>query len=188
MLYSPGILAKDDVIKTERNQHMRIRPYIENKDYEYLEKWIDSERTHALWCANLIPYPLAKESLHDFLERCASEWTDSAYVATQDNGEAIGFFCYSINTADNTGFLKFVVVDSQRRGAGWGTEMLQLALQYAFHITKVELVQLNVFDENIAAKRCYEKIGFATESITRNVFSYKDESWSRCHMFIASGQ
>lgn len=167
---------------------MRIRPYIENKDYEYLEKWIDSERTHALWCANLIPYPLSRQSLHDFLEKNALEWTDSAYAATDDNGEMIGFFCYSVNIADNTGFLKFVVVDDQRRGAGWGAQMLQLALQYAFHITKVGLVQLNVFDENTAAKRCYKKVGFATESIARNVFSYKDELWSRCHMIVSPRQ
>ena len=26
---------------------MRIRPYIPDKDYEYLSKWIDDERTHA---------------------------------------------------------------------------------------------------------------------------------------------
>lgn len=163
---------------------MRIRPYIESKDYEYLEKWINSERVHALWCANLIPYPLTKESLHDFLEKSALEWTDSAYVATEDNGKVSGFFCYSINVHDNTGFLKFVVVDSQKRGTYCAKEMLCLALQYAFRITKVDLVQLNVFDENIAAKCCYEKIGFVVDSISENVFSYKDESWSRCHMVI----
>ena len=28
---------------------MRIRPYIPNKDYEYLSKWIDDERIHAFW-------------------------------------------------------------------------------------------------------------------------------------------
>lgn len=26
---------------------MRIRPYIESRDYEYIEKWIDSEKIHA---------------------------------------------------------------------------------------------------------------------------------------------
>lgn len=25
---------------------MRIRPYIPNKDYEYVSKWIDDERAH----------------------------------------------------------------------------------------------------------------------------------------------
>ncbi len=60
--------------------------------------------------------------------------------------------------------------------------MLKLALQYAFEITKVGLVQCNVFEENAAAKHCYEKVGFIEDGITKNVFPYKNELWSRCHM------
>lgn len=163
---------------------MRIRPYIESKDYEYIEKWIDDERVHALWCANLIPYPVTKENLHKFLEKSAADWTDSAYVATEDNGKAIGFFCYSINVDDNTGFLKFVIVDRQKRRTGYGREMLQLALRYAFDITGVDLVQLNVFEENIAARHCYKEVGFIEESTSNGVFQYKDELWGRCHMIF----
>lgn len=163
---------------------LRIRPYIESKDYGYIEEWIDDERIHALWCANRIPYPATKDSLRTLLEKNALEWTDSAYVATENSGEIIGFFCYSVNTDDNTGFLKFIIVDRKKRGSGYGKEMLKLALKYAFDITGVQAVRLNVFDENTAAKHCYEKVGFVEESITKDVFSYKNEVWSRCHMVI----
>lgn len=163
---------------------MRIRPYIESKDYEYIEKWISNERIHALWCANLIPYPLTKEKLYSFLKKNEIDWMDSAYVATESNGDIIGFFCYSVNVDDNTGFLKCIIIDSNQRGTGRGKEMIQLALQYAFNITDVDLVKLNVFKENTIAKHCYEKLGFVVESISKNVFPYKDELWSRCHMII----
>lgn len=109
-------------------------------------------------------------------------------MATESDGKIIGFFCYSINTDDNTGFLRFVIVDRKKRGAGYGKKMLQLALQYAFDITGVNLVQLNVFEENIAAKHCYQKIGFIEDSISNNAFQYKDELWSRCHMIIEKRQ
>ena len=33
---------------------MRIRPYIESKDFDEITKWITEERAHALWCANLM--------------------------------------------------------------------------------------------------------------------------------------
>ena len=163
---------------------MRIRPYIEGKDYKYIEKWIDNEKTHALWCANLMPFPMTRRNLHDLLEKSAIEWTGSAYVATEDNGEIIGFFCYSINVDSNTGFLNFIIVDKEKRGKGYGQKMLRLALRYAFDITGVELVQLNVFDENVSAKNCYRKVGFIEDDIARNVFAYKSELWSRCHMII----
>lgn len=163
---------------------MRIRPYIPDKDYEYISKWIDNERTHALWCANLLPYPMTKKSFHDLLDRNAADWTDSAYIATENNGQPAGFFCYSVNTEDNTGFLKFIIVDKAKRGKGYGKEMLKLALQYAFQITGATAVQLNVFSENPLAKQCYEKIGFAERRIEKNIFAYKDEQWSRCNMII----
>lgn len=164
---------------------MRIRPYIPVKDYEQLEKWIDDERTHALWCANRFPYPMTQQSFHELLEKNAMDWTDSAYVATEDNGQTIGFFCYSVNPQDNVGFLKFVIVDKTKRGKGYGKEMLHLALQYAFQITGAKAVQLYVFSENTLAKQCYEKVGFVERSIDKDAFSYKDELWSRCNMIVS---
>lgn len=166
---------------------VRIRPYIESKDYPYLKSWINDDRTHALWCADLIPYPLTKEGLRVVLERDAEDWTGSAYVATDDRGSAIGFFSYSLNTENNMGFLKFVVVDAQKRGQGCGKNMLRLALQYAFHITGAETVQLNVFAENQIAKSCYKSLGFVEREITPDCFSYRDELWSRCNMVLANG-
>ena len=38
---------------------------------------------------------------HAFLETIATDWTDSAYVATENNGEVVGFFCYSVNIDRN---------------------------------------------------------------------------------------
>ena len=122
-----------------------------------------------------------------FLVKNAADRADSAYVATEDNGQPAGFFCYSVNTEDNMGFLKLIIVDREKRGKGYGKEMLRLALQYAFHITKASAVQLNVFRENALAKQCYEKAGFVERNTTVNAFAYKDELWSRCNM-IASRQ
>ena len=100
--------------------------------------------------------------------------TDSAYVATENNGQVIGFFCYSINTEDNIGFLKFAIVDKAKRRKDYGKEMMNLTLRYAFQITGAKAVQLNVFNENTLAKQCYEKIGFE-RNIDKDIFSYKNE-------------
>ncbi|HJA94218.1 MAG TPA: GNAT family N-acetyltransferase [Candidatus Eisenbergiella merdipullorum] len=116
------------------------------------------------------------------LEKISAECGDSAYVATEDNGEMIGFFCYSVNVENNVGFLKFVIVDAKKHGAGYGQKMLKLALCYAFEITGAETVQLNVFAENEIAIRCYEKAGFAKQSMEENAFVYKKERWGRCRM------
>lgn len=161
---------------------MRIRPYIEHTDYTYLEKWIDTEEIHALWCANHIPYPVTRKNLHALLEKNTIAFMDSAYVATEDDGTAVGFFCYSLHIESNEGFLKFIIVDNEKRGKGYGFQMLQLLLQYAFTITKAASVQLNVFPRNTAAMHCYKKAGFIERATEENAFSYKNELWSRCNM------
>lgn len=163
---------------------MRLRPYIARKDFEVIAGWMDNERSHALWSANSFPYPVTEESFHSFLAKTAEQWTASAFVATDDSGQTIGFFRYSVNTENNEGFLASIIVDARLRGKGCGREMIQLALRYAFEITGVKLVQVNVFNENTAAKRCYEKIGFVERSVEKDVCVYKNEMWSRSNMII----
>ena len=131
---------------------MRLRPYIECKDYDEIKDWITEERTHAMWCANLIKFPIEKGDFERVMKEAAERFGDSPYVATSDDGELIGFFCYSTNLETNEGMLKFVMTNPKYRGKGFGKEMLKLAVLYAFDITKVEAVHLNVFPENIKAK------------------------------------
>ncbi len=163
---------------------MRLRPYISERDYSYVERWLGDERVHALWCAGLIPYPLTRESLDAALKKDASEWGGCAYVATQDHGVPVGFFVYSVNEAENSGFLKFVVLDHELRGRGYGTRMLGLALKYAFEITGVSKVSIRVFDVNAAAKGCYEKLGFGEAGVEERAFVFGEEVWGRCHMEV----
>ena len=70
------------------------------------------------------------------------------------------------------------------RGKGVAVEMLKLAVSQAFKNPETEAVQLNVFAENIRAKKCYEKAGFVQRNITPDAFKYKDECWGRCNMVI----
>lgn len=162
---------------------MRIRPY-QKKDFEVISKWITEERAHALWCANLIPFPLEKKSFDELLVEAEERFGDSPFVATTEEGKVVGFFCFSVNLSTNEGMFKFVVIDASERSKGYGCEMLKLAVKYAFEIAKADAVQLNVFPENPGAKKCYEKVGFQERTMTEGAFRYKEESWGRCNMVI----
>lgn len=162
---------------------MRIRPYL-NKDFDIISQWITDERSHALWCANLMPYPLDKTGFDNLLQQAEERFGDSPFVAATDDGRVIGFFCFSVNLNTNEGMLKFVVIDDSVRNKGYGSEMLNLAVKYAFEIAKANAVQLNVFSENPGAKKCYQKVGFKERTLTKNAFNFKGESWGRCNMVI----
>lgn len=162
---------------------MRIRPYL-NKDFASISQWIADERSHALWCANLIPYPLEKNGFDSFLLQAEERSGDSPFVATTDTGTVVGFFCFSVDLNTNEGMLKFVVIDGSLRNKGYGSEMIGLAVKYAFEIAKADAVQLNVFSENPGAKKCYKKAGFTERTLTENAFKFKDELWGRCNMVV----
>ena len=89
-----------------------------------------------------------------------------------------------MNVDTHEGMLKFVMNNPGYRGKGYGREMILLAVKYAFEITNVQSVQLNVFPENEKAKKCYESVGFTERKTDLNAFNYKDESWGRCNMVI----
>ena len=165
---------------------MRLRPYIHSKDYDYIHKWINDERMHALWCANLIPYPMTEEKLQGVLQKDAADQGGCAYVATADDGALLGFFVLSVNVISNSGFLKFIIINNEFRGKGYGAQMIKLIQKYAFEITGVSTLQLNVFDVNTGAKKCYARNGFVEESFTENAFTFHDESWGRSHLVASN--
>lgn len=163
---------------------MKIRPFILNRDFDKIKNWVTDERTHAMWCANRLKYPLNEEDFADVMSEIWANYGDIPYVAVDDKNEVIGFFSFSLNPDNNEGMLKFVMVDPEKRGKGIGKHMLRLALEYAFDITKAGAVHLNVFTENTRAKKCYEGIGFVERHTNNAVFPYKDELWGRCNMII----
>ena len=158
---------------------MKLRPYITGTDFEEIKSWIEDERTHAMWCAGRFCYPLAKDN---FEETLASMTDDTPFVAVNEDGDAIGFFCFAYNGDTKEGMLKFIVLNPEFRGKGFAGQMLNSAKDYAFNDVGAEAVHLNVFTENIRARKCYEKAGFVERNLTENAFSYKDESWGRCNM------
>ena len=162
---------------------MELRKYDPGRDFEIIKNWIDDERTHAMWCANLFEYPLNQVNVADVLSHALEKYGDVPFIALEECRE-VGFFCYHTNQTTKEGMLKFVIVNPEYRGKGIANEMLKLVVEYAFGKAGAELVQLNVFPENTRAKKCYEKAGFVERNLTENAFTYKDESWGRCNMII----
>lgn len=190
---------------------MHLRLYNEQTDFTYMAKWIRNEREHALWCANLLPYPLSMDGLRNyfnkynlkFIPRFADKTVqkkvngndlpcsgisgsknefDTAYVYADAEDHPIGFLIYTVNEQDRSGFLRFIMVDSTLRGKGYGAEMLRELQRFAQHNTGVSSVRLIVFDVNTAARKCYERAGFTAVENTPDAFSYRDEIWGRCMM------
>ena len=163
---------------------MRIRPFIELKDFEKLKGWTDNEREHAMWCAGQISYPITREQLQKVLEQNALQNDDSAYIAMEDGGELIGFFCYYVDIKTNVGYLRYLIIDPDKRGREIGTEMLRLILKYAREITNVDTIRLDVFADNEQALQMYRQAGFEIGRIEKDAFEFHGEHWDRYCMYV----
>lgn len=69
-------------------------------------------------------------------------------------------------------------MDDNKRGMGYGKEMLQLAIRYAFDILKVKKITLGVFENNPSAYCCYKSVVFKEVEMTKEIkLDFFGEEW-----------
>ena len=88
---------------------MKIRLFNLDDDFDVIKTWISDERTHMLWCANRIQFPMTKSAFKEFLEIIASQSGDVPHVATEDDGNQVGFYTYSVNENTKEGMCNAVL-------------------------------------------------------------------------------
>ncbi len=77
-----------------------------------------------------------------------------------------------INWKDRRAVLGIALGEKAYWDQGYGTDATHTMLRFAFEELNLHRVELEVFDENVRARRCYEKAGFRYEGIRRQaVFS-----------------
>jgi RimJ/RimL family protein N-acetyltransferase len=81
-------------------------------------------------------------------------------------------------------FLGIGIGEPSDWGQGYGTEAVQLILDYAFLELNLERVSLNVFSYNGRAISCYEKIGFSQEGCQRGMLIREGQRWDLVYMGI----
>ena len=163
---------------------LRLRPY-KLSDGEYLLNWINDELIFSKWCADKFTYPLTKEQLEEYYHNYEKENSGFIITAIDGEGKPVGHFLMRLaDYEDNSVHIGFVIIDKEKRGQGYGREMISLAVKYAFEILKMKRVTLGVFDNNEVAHRCYKSVGFVDEKYCKDVFRYKDENWGIYEMAI----
>ena len=163
---------------------LHIRPYAAAQDFPLLRLWCTDRRTHAMWCADRFPYPPDADGFAAALRAIQEQWGDQPYIAEDETGRPVGFFCRPAHPHQGEIMLKFVIIDPALRGQGIGTKMLRAAVQDIFAHTDADAVQLMVFAENPAARKCYRNAGFTERTLTPDAFRYENEQWGRCNMVI----
>ncbi len=162
---------------------LKLKPY-KACDAETIISWIKNEYNFRQWSADRYKnYPISANDMNDYYNREKSKnqmWIMSAY----DESGIVGHFTLRFPKKEIQEIrLGFVIVDDKKRRKGYGKELVQLAIQYAFDSIKGSKISLGVFENNMAAIRCYKSCGFQEVKL-KNIESYKSmgEIWNCIEM------
>lgn len=112
---------------------LRLRPYNKN-DAETIMSWIKDEKSFYKWTAGVLgEYPISVEQFNTVSNLMA-------FTAIDDN-EIAGFFTMR-RQRESFEELRFgfVIVNPEKRGQGYGKNMLKLGLKYAKEIFAADKV------------------------------------------------
>ena len=161
---------------------MRLRPY-KPCDGDKIASWLTDERTFAMWSAYRYNYPMTGEQFNERMNSALENPCEWMMTAIDESGEPVGHFL--LRGADyerNSIRIGFIIVDSSKRGMGYGSQMLELAKKYCFEVLGMNSIGLGVYDINGRAKRCYEKMGFKAFAEEDADFEFQGERWKVIEM------
>ncbi|PEA11813.1 GNAT family N-acetyltransferase [Bacillus thuringiensis] len=150
-------------------------------DFKQLINWINSEEFLIQWSGNAFTFPLDEQQLEKYIE---SANTLAFKVVDEETSDVIGHISLgqidNINKSARIG--KVLVGNTKMRGRSIGKHMMKAVLHIAFDELKLHRVTLGVYDFNISAISCYEKIGFLKEGLLRESKRVGETYWNLWEM------
>ena len=139
---------------------------------EYIEsflKWFnDPEITQYL----VIYRPMTRMAEEEWMENLKERENTIRFSITipyEDGSEILIGNCgiHNINWKNRVGEVGIVIGEKDYQNMGYGTEAIELLLEYCFNTVNLNRIELEVYDYNLRAIKSYRKIGFIEEGRKR---------------------
>jgi RimJ/RimL family protein N-acetyltransferase len=168
-----------DPIPLLEGPRIRLRAY-DRSDLETARQFLNNLETRALMAPGIL-FPLKAEDETKWYESFGgmSEGVYNFAIERIDTKTYIGG-C-GINEIDQKSRVGTVGIflGAPHQNHGFGTEAMQLLVDFCFREMNLQKVKLRAFAFNQRAIRCYEKIGFQTEGVLKKEVyrngAYQDE-------------
>lgn len=94
----------------------------------------------------------------------------------------------SFNWIDRSAVLGIFIGDPDYRSGGYGTEAINLLLDYAFRYLNLHSVRLDLIACNERAHKCYQKCGFKDVGRSRDAIFLNGRYYDKLHMDILESE
>lgn len=109
------------------------------------------------------------------------EWVN--FIVEKKDGTEIGEACHYIS-APNFGWTEIgYAIVPEERSKGYGTEAIQILVDYLFLSRDIVRIQAVIDSENLASRRALEKAGFKKEGTIRKALWNAKGKWADAHLF-----
>lgn len=147
------------------SERIYLRP-IESDDTDNILKW----RNHPEIRRDLFSSePVTREGHLQWLQKLIVSTERKEFIIIRKDGNtSIGTVgLSSIDFQNQKAELGIMIGETSEWGKGFATEACRLLLRFAFQELKFNKVYLRVFEENAAAVKLYEKLGFSKEGLLK---------------------
>jgi diamine N-acetyltransferase len=161
---------KQDGARFLVGQRLYLRP-LEQDDLPHLRKWSNDPEVRRLTGE---VSPMSRAGADEFLQRVGRDKNRVWFVVVLKEGDRVigeaGLLrmFHPWRTTD----LTIIIGEKDAWSKGYGTEAIQLLLDYAFGYLNFHRVAIGVIGFNEAALRFYEKVGFRREGVQRDGYYY----------------
>jgi RimJ/RimL family protein N-acetyltransferase len=177
---------------SERGFIMIELQYFERSHINQLINWINTPKFLLQWGWPHFSFPLNEHQIENYIKNANKDNSDTFVysVIHKDTGNVIGHISLGQLDKKNKSARveKVLVGDENLRGQGIGQLIMKEILKVAFDEFKLHRVSLGVFDFNLSAIACYEKVGFIKEGLHRDSRKIGDEYWSLWEMSILENE
>ena len=163
--------------------------YFTPDDFQSLISWIDNEDLMVNWAGSQFRFPLTAEKL-DWYLKDANNFEESStliYKAINtETNEVVGHISLTaINRSNRSARVTRVLVgNNAERGKGIGEQITKALMRIGFEDLNLHRMSLGVYTFNEGGVRCYQKCGFKTDGILRDIKRHGDGYWSMMEMSI----
>lgn len=151
---------------------------LEEKDAPFMIEWMHDDTVN---CNFRYPFKeMTLERVNEFIKGSFDE-DNQHFAIVDENDEYLGTISLK-NISHNDKNAEYAIVTRKKaQGTGVAKKATQELMEYAFKELGLHKVYLNVLEENIRARRFYEKCGFEKEGTAKDAVrisgEYKSLVW-----------
>lgn len=158
---------------------IELQPFTE-KDFDILKSWVETPEALFQFAGPIFTYPLTDEQLLDYIGMADKQ---PMKVVLSDSQEAIGH-C-ELNFENGQRRLSRILVGNKNlRGQRIGEQMVRKMAEMLFADPETQMIDLNTFDWNKAAIRCYEKVGFKINDALTEPMIVDEHVWTKVNLVL----